>query len=120
MSKSKTLTCIVTGNTTIYSGDFLNKKIEEYGTEDKLEKYYISKEVKSFLKKKYKVKDIRKILSIKEDTPLPSEEVIKFLEMQFNNSLNTENAISSTVTEFTNNISDKDVEEFMNKYIIQK
>jgi len=120
MTKTKTLTCVITGNNTIYSGEFLNKKIEEYGSEEILEKRYVCKEVKSFLKKRYKIKDIRKVLSVDDKIPLPDNETIIFLETTFNSSINTENSASTTITEFTYNKSDKDVEEFINRYIIQK
>ena len=34
MSKTKTLVCVVTGNSTVYSGEFLQRKIDEYITEE--------------------------------------------------------------------------------------
>ena len=66
MVKSKKVTCVVTGKTTAYAGEFLQKKIEEYGNEANLTKLYISKEVKALLKKGYRIKDIRKILNVPE------------------------------------------------------
>jgi len=55
---------VVTGKVTSYAGEFLAKKIEEYGNEANLTKFYVCKEVKALLKKGYKVKDIKKILDV--------------------------------------------------------
>lgn len=120
MSKTKTLKCVVTGNETVYAGEFLNKKIQEYGSEEKLEKYYISKEVKAFLKKRYKIKDIRKVLAVSDKIPVPADDIIQFLETQFKDTPLSQSADTSfNISEFTNNKSDEDVDLFMRKYIIQ-
>ncbi len=41
MPTTKKIICVVTGKPTVYSGDFLQKKINEYGSEEELLKYYI-------------------------------------------------------------------------------
>ena len=64
MNNSKKLTCIITGKSVTISGDYLDKKIEEFGNEQVLENLYICKEVKSLLKKGYNIIDIRKNLRI--------------------------------------------------------
>ena len=51
MPSTQKIKCIITGKQTVYSGDFLQKKIQEYGSEEKLNKLYICREVKSFFKK---------------------------------------------------------------------
>lgn len=117
MNKSLELSCVVTGNKTIYAGDFLNKKIAEYGNEENLIKFYICKEVKAYLKKKYKISDIRKVLTVSNLIPLPSNEIINHLESKYS-VRKSENTIANTITEFTYNKSDTDVEEFITKYII--
>ena len=33
MPATKKITCVITGKPTVYSGDFLQKKIDEYGNE---------------------------------------------------------------------------------------
>ena len=118
MSKTKTLVCVVTGNSTVYSGEFLQRKIDEYITEDNLDRLYVCKEVKALLKKKYKITDIRKVLSVDQSIPLPQDIVIAELERMYNDGLSTENSIASKITEFTSNKSDPDVEEFVRKYIM--
>jgi len=117
MSKSKILKCIVTGVETMYAGDFLNKKIEEYGSEQLLEKYYVSKEVKSLLKKRYKIKDIFKILNT--PTISLSDDIITYLENMYRDIKVANIGETMNISEFTNNNSDKDVETFITKYIIQ-
>ena len=74
---AKKLVCNITGKETMYSGDFLQKKIDEYGSEEQLNKLYISREVKSFLKKGYKIPDIRKIMNIDEqDSSLDKNQIL--------------------------------------------
>ena len=53
MVKSKKVICVVTGKSTAYAGEYLQKKIEEYGGEAALDKFYICKEVRALLKKGY-------------------------------------------------------------------
>ena len=120
MAKTKKITCVVTGKQTIYSGDFLQKKIDEYGSEEKLNEMYICREVKSFLKKGYKVVDIRKILNVDDKTPLPNDETLTSIEDAFLkvSILKDHPTFNEALTCFTYNKSDNDVENFINQYII--
>lgn len=120
MAKTKKITCVVTGKQTIYSGDFLQKKIDEYGSEEKLNEMYICREVKSFLKKGYKVIDIRKILNVDDKTPLPDDETLTSIEGEFLkvSILKDHPTFNEALTCFTYNKSDNDVENFINQYII--
>lgn len=124
MVKSKKVTCIVTGRSTSYAGEFLQKKIEEYGNEANLMKLYVNKEVKALLKKGYKIKDIRKILNVTEDTDLPPKDIIELIEKDYQKTaikVNDTNTSSlSTVSDLTYNKSDSDVEDFINKQILKK
>ena len=83
MPSTKKIKCIITGKQTVYSGDFLQKKIQEYGSEEKLNMLYICREVKSFFKKGYGVYDIRKILNVDDNLPLPDETTLKEIEDTF-------------------------------------
>jgi DNA-binding transcriptional MerR regulator len=124
MVKSKKISCVITGKSTVYSGDFLAKKIEEYGNEANLDKLYICREVKTLLKKGYKCKDIRKILNVPEDDDLPPSDVIELIEKDYqkNSLLSNEslNQTLNTVSTLTYDKSDKDVEIFMNSYILKR
>ena len=121
MPTTKKIKCVITGKETIYSGDFLQKKINEYGSEEELLKYYICREVKSFLKKGYKVDDIRKIMNIDDSTELPDQEVLENIQNMFGkvSILKDNPSFNDALTGFTYNKSDKDVENFINDYIIK-
>lgn len=120
MSSTQKIKCIITGKQTIYSGDFLQKKIQEYGSEEKLKKLYICREVKSFLKKGYGVSDIRKILNVDDNLPLPEKEILEEVESTFRKDsiLKEHPTFNEALTSFTYNKSDSDVEKFIKEYII--
>ena len=86
MVKSKKIVCIVTGKPTTYAGEFLQKKILEYGDEATLDKLYICKEVKALLRKGYKIGDIRKILNVPADTDLIPKEICDLIEKDYQKS----------------------------------
>jgi len=122
MNKTKKLTCIITGKSIVISGEYLQKKIEEYGTEEILDKMYVCKEVKGFLKRGYKILEIRKLLNVPADEDLPAKDIIDALEAEYQKTAIKVNDISSSVsalTSFTYNKSDEDVEKFINTFIIK-
>lgn len=123
MVKSKTVTCVVTGKSTAYAGDFLKKKIEEYGDEKTLEKLYICKEVKALLKKGYKVKEVRKILGVPGDADETPKDIVKLLEKEYQKTAiavnDTESSSLSTISTLTYDKSDPEVEEFIKKHILK-
>jgi len=122
MNKSKKVTCVVTGKSATFAGDYLEKLLKEYGDDSNLQKMYVSKEVKAFLKKGYKINDIRKLLNVPEDDDLPPKEVIQKLEEEYQKTPVKVNDTSSAVnllTSFTFNKSDEDVESFINNHIIK-
>jgi len=121
MPSTKKITCVITGKPTVYSGDFLQKKITEYGSEENLNKFYICREVKTFLKKGYTPIDIRKIMNIEESFPLPEEEIINYITEQYSKPtlIKDRPVFNEALTGFTYNKSDPDVEFFINEYIIK-
>jgi len=119
-SKSKKLVCILTGKSTLFSGEYLSKKIEEYGSEENLDKLYICKEAKAFLKKGYSFIETRKLLNVAEDEDLPNKDIIDLIEKDYQKGFkinDTANEIANA-TSFTYNKSDPDVEVFINTFII--
>lgn len=123
MNKSKKVTCVITGKTATFAGEYLEKLIKEYGNNDNLTKTYVCKEVKAFLKKGYKINDIRKLLNVPADEEMPSKEVIKLLEDEYQKTavkVNDTSSVMNTLTSFTHNKSDEDVEKFINTFIIKK
>ena len=56
---SHKLTCIVTGKTITVGNEYYDKKVSQFGNEDKFNSLYVSRQVKSLLKRGYKVKEIK-------------------------------------------------------------
>ena len=74
------------------------------------------------LKKGYNIIDIRKILNVSEEEDLPTKEIITALEADYQKSpFKTNDATSSiaSLTSFTYNKSDLDVEYFINNLILK-
>lgn len=110
------VTCLITGQTVMMGKDYFAKKAEEYGSEDKLRKYYISKKAKSLVRRGYSVNEIRKILNITEPgLPEQDAEDVKNI-MDFHN--NEKQSISAKRLESAKNFmmttSDEDVKDFIN------
>ena len=120
MASTQKISCVITGKPTVYSGDFLKKKINEYGNQEDLIKYYICREVKSFLKKGYKCLDIRKVLNVDDSVTMPDNDIIEFIEDKFGKKtiLKDHPSLSKALTGFTYNKTDTDVENFIKEYII--
>ena len=67
---SHKLSCVLTGKTITVSNEYYDKKVSEYGSEEKLNSLYVSRQVKNLLKRGYKIKEIKNLLKI-EDKSLP-------------------------------------------------
>jgi hypothetical protein len=119
MVKSLKVKCIVTNKESLFSGDYLRKKIEEYKDVETLEKLYISRDVKTLFKRGYGVMEIRNILNISDDINIPDETVINLLEEKYKNGSLKVPTINENLSSFTYNKSDPEVESFINKYIIK-
>ena len=119
MVKSLKVKCIVTNKESLFSGDYLRKKIEEYKDVETLEKLYISRDVKTLFKRGYGVIEIRNILNISDDINIPDETVINLLEEKYKNGSLKVPTINENLSSFTYNKSDPEVESFINKYIIK-
>ena len=64
MATSRKLTCPITGKSYILNKDYYQRKLEEYGDEDKLKKYFITKKAKVLLGKGYSINEIRKLENV--------------------------------------------------------
>lgn len=89
MEERKTLKvkCFITGEESIFSGDYLAKLIEKYGDKETLLKYYITFKAKNLLFKGYSIPEIRKILVLKKISLLDSDsdealELVKYWQDQ--------------------------------------
>ena len=118
MVKSLKIKCIVTGKESYFSGDYLTKKIKEYGSVEELETLYVSRDVKTLLKRGYGIYEIRNILNVSDNIEIPSEDVIKNLEEKFKTNSLKLPTFNDNLSTFTYNKSDPEVENFVNKYII--
>jgi len=119
MRKTLKIKCIITGKENFFSGDYLSKKIDEYGDTESLEKYYICREVRSLLAKGYKIDNIRNLLNVSNDVIVPDSDTIKVVEDKFKKISLKLPTVNECLTGFTYNKSDSDVESFMNEYIIK-
>ena len=75
---SHKLTCIVTGKTITVGNEYYDKKVSQFGSEDKFNSLYVSRQVKSLLKRGYKVKEIKDLLKIdRNDLPEVTDKLVK-------------------------------------------
>jgi hypothetical protein len=115
MSDRKVI-CLITGQSVMMGKDYFAKKAEEYGGEDNLKKFYISKKAKSLVKRGYSVNEIRKILSVTEPG-LPGEdtESIKDIVAYHSNEKQTTAAKRlESKQNFMMQSSDEDIKLFIN------
>jgi len=118
MRKSLKIKCIVTGKESFFSGEYLAKKIKEYGCIESLEKYYVSREVKTLLTKGYKINEIINILNVNSNNAIPHPDIMAFIESKYTKTKLKVPIVSENLSGFTYNKSDPDVEIFINNHII--
>jgi len=118
MRKSLKIKCIVTGKESFFSGEYLVKKIKEYGCIESLEKYYVSREVKTLLTKGYKINEIINILNVNSDNAIPHPDIMAFIESKYTKTKLKVPIVSENLSGFTYNKSDPDVEIFIYNHII--
>lgn len=114
MSNRK-ITCIVSGKGYTFAKEYYDKKVAEYGDEDNLKKYFITRKVKIYLNKGYSINDIRNILGVKDET-LPSQDSEEIRAMIEYHSIcsNGKNKRVSNTLNFATLKSDPDVSVFIN------
>ena len=117
MKKTTKIKCVITGKETIFTEQYIKKKIDQYGTEENFRKLYVSRDVKSQLKRGSKIDDIVKLLGINCNLSDNSKSEI---EEYYKDSIYRDmSSLNETLTAFTFDKSDPDVENFINKYIIK-
>lgn len=65
-TKTKKLTCNITGKVLFAAGQYYKKKIEQAGTEEDLHRLYVCREAKSLLKKGYTVDQVQSSLDAEQ------------------------------------------------------
>jgi len=110
--KTKKITCIIIGKTTLITKDYYDKKLEKCGgDEDFLKKTYICKEAKDLLLQGLTVQQIRKKYNIDN---LPDVD-LRYIESLTTNKYGIKKDTTfSTITSFTVFETDPEVKNFIN------
>ena len=74
---SHKLTCIITGKSITVGNEYFDKKVKDFGSEERFQSLYVSRQAKGLLKRGYKVKEIRDLLKITEDLKEITEKTVK-------------------------------------------
>jgi hypothetical protein len=112
---TRKIRCIVTGSEYTFNKDYYAKKIDEFGEEDDLKKFFITKKAKTYLNKGYSVQEIRNILSV-EDSSLPdpdSQDIKDLIDFHRIRGVGSRKKITNTLN-FATHKSDYWVAEFIN------
>ena len=105
---SHKLSCVITGKTITVGNEYYDKKVVEFGSEEKLNSLYVSRQAKNLLKRGYKVKEIRDLLKVERKTlsEISDETVKEILKTSDEDLTNYENVSVKK--------SDPEVEEYVN------
>ena len=110
---SRVVSCKISGKSFTFTNEYFNKRIEEYVDVESLEKYYVTRKVKSLIQRGYNAQEIRNILNITSEglASVDSQEVIGI--MNYHNVRN-ETISKKNSSNFATNKSDHDVSVFIN------
>lgn len=110
---SRSVTCKISGKSFVFAADYFNKRVEEYTDVESLQKYYVTKKVKSLIIRGYSVQEIRNILSIDSDNliPINSQEIT---DIMVYHGLRNETVSKKNSSNFATHKSDPDVSAFIN------
>lgn len=103
---SHKLTCIITGKTITVGNEYYDKKVQEYGSEEKYNSLYVSRQSKNLLKRGYKIKEIRDLLKVDPSVPEVNDKLIKEI-------LSVKEEESTTYESTSTKKSDSDVSEYI-------
>ena len=74
---SHKLNCIITGKSITVGNDYFDKKVKEFGSEERVHSLYVSRQAKGLLKRGYKVKEIRDLLKITGELSEVTDKTVK-------------------------------------------
>lgn len=74
---SHQICCVITGKTITVSNEYFDKKVSDFGSEEKLNSLYVSRQAKNLLKRGYSSKEIRSLLKITKQLPDISSDKVK-------------------------------------------
>jgi hypothetical protein len=110
--KTKKITCIVTGKTTLITKDYYDTKIKKCdGNEELFKKTYICKEAKDLIKQGFSVDQIRKKFNVENLPDIDLEYINKLTTNKYGIKKDT---TFSTITSFTVFETDPEVKNFIN------
>lgn len=104
---SHKLSCIITGKTITVGNDYYDKKVSQYGSEEKLKSLYVSRQAKNLLKRGYKVKEIRDLLKVE------SSSLTEIKDSLIKEILKTNDDDSNTYENFSVKKSDPEVTKYI-------
>ena len=110
--KTKKISCIIIGKTTLITKDYYDKKIEKCGGDEELfKKTYICKEAKDLLLQGLSVDQIRQKFNVID---LPSVDINYIDSLTTNKYGITKDTTFSSITSFTVFETDPEVKKFIN------
>jgi len=99
----------------VFGKDYYDKKVHEYGDEETLKRFFITKRAKTYLNKGHSVAEIRNILNVQEsDLPDAESEPIKELIEYYKVINSSSNRKIINTMNFATHKSDPEVVEFIN------
>lgn len=110
---SRGVECLISGKKFIFNPEYYAKRVEEYGDEESLKKFFVTKKVKSLINRGYTVQEIRNILDITDSNILDAEDQSVKEVMVYHN-LKASATSKRTSCNFATHKSDEDVSIFIN------
>lgn len=110
---SKSVNCKISGKSFTFTNDYFNKRVVEYTDVDTLEKYYVTKKVKSLITRGYSAQEIRNILNITGDDLIDVESQ-EITDIMVYHGMRVDTPTKRSSSNFATHKSDSDVSAFIN------
>jgi uncharacterized protein YkwD len=109
---NRNLVCLISGKKYVFAKDYYMKKIEEFGDEDSLKKYFVTKKVKSLITRGYTAAEIRTLLEVdsKDLVATDSQDIVDIINYHRMKAPQLKKTSSNILAD----ISDPDVAAFIN------
>jgi DNA-binding transcriptional MerR regulator len=106
-------TCPITGQSLLFGKDYWDKKVKEFGSEDNLRSFYVARKCKTLLARGFTVTEIRKLLSIVDDS-LPNEADLAHICEYYSKKKTSQMRRFESSLNFNQQTTDEDVKIFLN------
>ena len=110
---SRSVTCIISGKSFKFATDYFAKRVEEYIDIESLQKYFVTKKVKSLIIRGYSAQEISNILNI-DDNDLVDIDSQEVKDIIVYHSIRNETISKKNSSNFATHKSDPDVSAFIN------